>query len=338
MDNIESLIENAKQQIAAARDVATLEQLRIQYFGKNGELTRILKELGSLSSDQKAKVGQSANAAKNTIKEFLEKQKNILKIKELEGKLQEEGLDVTLPGRGQDIGTLHPVTKVRIRMQELFSSMGFNIEEGPEIEDEFHNFEALNMPLYHPARTTMDTFYLKNIPYLLRTHTSPVQIRAMQKSGVPLRVIAPGRVFRRDSDSTHTPMFHQLEGFLVDKDISFADLKFILNNFLENFFEEKIETRFRPSYFPFTEPSAEADLKCLNCHGQGCSLCSGTGWIEILGCGMIHPNVFKAVGIDSDKYSGFAFGIGIDRFAMFRYGIKDLRILFENDLRFLEQF
>jgi phenylalanyl-tRNA synthetase alpha chain len=338
MDNIQNLINTAKEQIAEAKDLLSLEQLRIQYLGKKSELTSILKELGNLAPDQKAQIGQVVNSAKNELKEFLEKQKNALSMRVLEEKLKEQAIDVTMPGRGQDIGTLHPVTKVRMRMQELFSSMGFVVAEGPEIEDEFHNFEALNMPMYHPARTTVDTFYLKNIPYLLRTHTSPVQIRTMQKSGVPLRIIAPGRVFRRDSDSTHTPMFHQLEGFLVDIDISFANLKGILNNFLENFFEEKIETRFRPSYFPFTEPSAEADLKCINCHGQGCGLCSGTGWIEILGCGMIHPNVFKAVGLDSDKYSGFAFGIGIDRFAMFRYGIKDLRILFENDLRFLEQF
>jgi phenylalanyl-tRNA synthetase alpha chain len=338
MENIHNLLTSVKKQITAAKNLLALDQLRVQYLGKKGKLTTILKELGNLPPSEKAKTGQIVNRAKNEVKELIEKQKIILNTKKLGIKLKEESIDITLPGRGQDIGTLHPVTRVRERMEELFLSMGFMVAEGPEIEDEFHNFEALNMPAHHPARTSMDTFYLQNIPYLLRTHTSPVQIRAMQKLGVPIRVIAVGRVFRKDSDATHVPMFHQLEGFLVDKNINFSNLKSILNNVLENFFERKIELRFRPSYFPFTEPSAEVDLKCIICNGKGCSLCSRTGWIEVLGCGMIHPNVLKAVKADSEHYTGFAFGIGIDRFAMFRYGINDLRILFENDLRFLEQF
>ena len=337
-DNIKNLVKTATKQITAAKDLLALDQLRVQYLGKKGQLTTMLKELGNLPASEKAKIGQIVNTAKTELIQLIEKQKNILITQQLNKKLQAQAIDVTLPGRGQDIGTLHPVTKVRERMEELFLSMGFIVAEGPEIEDEFHNFEALNILAYHPARATMDTFYLQNIPYLLRTHTSPVQIRAMKKSGVPIRVIAPGRVFRKDSDATHVPMFHQLEGFLVDKHINFADLKSILNNLLENFFEKKVELRFRPSYFPFTEPSAEVDLKCIICNGKGCSLCSGTGWIEIIGCGMVHPNVLKAVKVDSEHYTGFAFGLGIDRLAMFRYGINDLRILFENDLKFLEQF
>jgi phenylalanyl-tRNA synthetase alpha chain len=338
MKDLTKLLTNAKRKITAAKDLASLDELRVKYLGKKGELTIILKGLNQLSPEKRAKTGQKVNAVKEQIKQLIEQRHQTLNNQQLAAKLAEQAIDVTLPGRKQNIGSIHPVTQVRERMEELFTTMGFTIAEGPEIEDEFHNFEALNIPAYHPARTAMDTFYLQNIPYLLRTHTSPVQIRAMQKLGVPLKVIAPGRVFRRDSDATHVPMFNQLEGFLVDEHASFAALKGLLNNFLESFFERKVKLRFRPSYFPFTEPSAEVDLSCIICNGRGCRVCGGTGWIEVLGCGMVHPNVFKAVNVDSERYTGFAFGIGIDRFAMFRYGIDDLRLLFENDLRFLEQF
>ncbi len=338
MQDLTELQNSAKRKITAAKDLASLDELRVKYLGKKGELTVILKGLNKLPQEKKAKTGQKVNAVKEQIKQLIEERHQTLNNQQLAAKLAEQAIDVTLPGRKQGLGSIHPITKVRERMEELFASMGFIVAEGPEIEDEFHNFEALNIPAYHPARTAMDTFYLQNIPYLLRTHTSPVQIRAMQKLGVPIKVIAPGRVYRRDSDATHVPMFHQLEGFLVDDHVNFTELKGLLNNFLESFFERKVKLRFRPSYFPFTEPSAEVDLQCIICNGRGCRVCGGTGWIEVLGCGMVHPNVFKAVRVDSERYTGFAFGIGIDRFAIFRYGVDDLRMLFENDLRFLEQF
>ena len=337
MDNLKKLISNAKKKISLAKDLQALDQLRIQYLGKKSELTTILKDLTKLPAEQRMKIGQAVNTAKDQLTQLIQRLQ-ILNNQQLETKITQQSIDVTLPGRGQNLGSLHPVTKVQERIEKLFISMGFMVVEGPEIEDEFHNFEALNIPKHHPARTTMDTFYLQNINYLLRTHTSPVQIRAMKRLGVPLRAIAPGRVYRRDSDITHVPMFHQLEGLLVDDHTNFTELKGLLNNFLENFFEKKIKLRFRPSYFPFTEPSAEVDLCCIFCNGKGCRVCKETGWIELLGCGMVHPNVFKAVGINSEKYTGFAFGIGMDRLAMFRYGINDLRTLFENDSRFLEQF
>jgi phenylalanyl-tRNA synthetase alpha chain len=255
----------------------------------------------------------------------------------LDAKLAAEAVDVTLPGRGQATGGLHPVTMTLQRIEKLFSQLGFEVAEGPEIEDDYHNFEALNIPESHPARAMHDTFYFDNHT-VLRTHTSPVQIRVMQEKKPPLRVIAPGRVYRCDSDLTHTPMFHQIEGLLVDEDVSFAQLKGILDEFLRRFFERELAVRFRPSYFPFTEPSAEADIQCVHCNGAGCRVCSHTGWLEILGCGMVHPNVFKHVDVDSEKYTGLAFGIGVERLAMLRYGVSDLRLYFENDLRFLEQF
>ncbi len=338
MDNLKKLISNAKKKISLAKDLQALDQLRIQYLGKKSELTTILKDLTKLPAEQRMKIGQAVNTAKDQLTQLIQQRLQILNNQQLETKITQQSIDVTLPGRGQNLGSLHPVTKVQERIEKLFISMGFMVVEGPEIEDEFHNFEALNIPKHHPARTTMDTFYLQNINYLLRTHTSPVQIRAMKRLGVPLRAIAPGRVYRRDSDITHVPMFHQLEGLLVDDHTNFTELKGLLNNFLENFFEKKIKLRFRPSYFPFTEPSAEVDLCCIFCNGKGCRVCKETGWIELLGCGMVHPNVFKAVGINSEKYTGFAFGIGMDRLAMFRYGINDLRTLFENDSRFLGQF
>jgi phenylalanyl-tRNA synthetase alpha chain len=277
------------------------------------------------------------NQAKDKVQQSLEARKLTLKDAQLNARLESEKVDVTLPGRGQHSGGLHPVTQTLQRIEALFSQLGFSVAEGPEIEDDFHNFESLNIPETHPARAMHDTFYF-DAHTLLRTHTSPVQIRTMEQQQPPLRVIAPGRVYRCDSDLTHTPMFHQVEGLMVDEAVSFADLKGILDDFLRNFFERDLEVRFRPSYFPFTEPSAEADIQCVMCGGAGCRVCSHTGWLEVLGCGMVHPEVFRHVGIDSEKYSGFAFGMGVERLAMLRYGVNDLRLFFENDLRFLQQF
>jgi phenylalanyl-tRNA synthetase alpha chain len=267
----------------------------------------------------------------------LEARKSVLEASELEERLKRETIDVTLPGRGQRTGGLHPVTLTLRRISQLFKNIGFDIVEGPEVEDDYHNFEALNIPAHHPARAMHDTFYFDEHT-LLRTHTSPVQVRIMETQSPPLRVIAPGRVYRCDSDLTHTPMFHQVEGVVVDRDVSFADLKGILYEFLTLFFEKDMQVRFRPSYFPFTEPSAEVDIECVMCGGEGCRVCKQTGWLEVMGCGMIHPRVFEFVKIDPERYTGFAFGLGVERLAMLRYGINDLRLFFENDLRFLSQF
>jgi len=294
--------------------------------------------LGKLPKEEKPAAGQAINVAKQAVQKSLEARKETLNNAELEAKLASETIDVTLPGRGQQAGGLHPVTRTMERIEELFSQMGFEVATGPEIEDEFHNFEALNIPETHPARAMHDTFYFPD-GRLLRTHTSPVQVRTMKEKAPPLRVIAPGRVYRCDSDITHTPMFHQVEGLMVDENVSFTDLKAILIDFLQKFFEQDdLSVRFRPSYFPFTEPSAEADIECVMCGGEGCRVCSHTGWLEVLGCGMVHPNVFKSVEIDNEKYIGFAFGMGVERLAMLRYGVNDLRLFFENDLRFLKQF
>ncbi len=335
---LEHLIQTAQQAIVDASDLPTLEQLRVQYLGKKGEITARMKMLGGLSAEERPAAGQLINDAKQAVQSTLEARKATLQQAEMAQRLAAESIDVTLPGRGQVAGGLHPVTKTMERIEGLFAQLGFSVAEGPEIEDDFHNFEALNIPPTHPARAMHDTFYFDN-GMLLRTHTSPVQVRIMLEEKPPLRVLAPGRVYRCDSDITHTPMFHQVEGFMVDENVSFADLKGILNDFLQQFFErEDLAVRFRPSYFPFTEPSAEADIQCVMCGGEGCRVCSHTGWIEILGCGMVHPKVFDHVGIDTEKYTGFAFGIGVERLAMLRYGINDLRLLFENDLRFLKQF
>jgi phenylalanyl-tRNA synthetase alpha chain len=293
--------------------------------------------LGKLSPEERPAAGQVINQAKEKVQQSLEARKNTLKDAQLNARLESEKVDVTLPGRGQHSGGLHPVTQTLQRIEALFTQLGFSVAEGPEIEDDFHNFESLNIPETHPARAMHDTFYF-DAHTLLRTHTSPVQVRTMEQQQPPLRVIAPGRVYRCDSDLTHTPMFHQVEGLMVDEAVSFADLKGILDDFLRNFFERDLEVRFRPSYFPFTEPSAEADIQCVMCGGAGCRVCSHTGWLEVLGCGMVHPEVFRHVGIDSEKYTGFAFGMGVERLAMLRYGVNDLRLFFENDLRFLQQF
>ncbi|MDD5276391.1 MAG: phenylalanine--tRNA ligase subunit alpha [Methylovulum sp.] len=336
-DTLEDILAQGLQALAAAQDLNQLDQVRVHYLGKKGLFTEQMKALGSMEPEQRRSVGQVVNQAKNCFQEQLETRKNMLETAELSARLASEGIDVTLPGRGQSVAGLHPVTTTLRRINKIFASVGFKVVEGPEIEDDYHNFEALNIPAHHPARAMHDTFYF-DAHTVLRTHTSPVQIRVMESEAPPLKVIAPGRVYRCDSDITHTPMFHQVEGFLVDIDVSFADLKGVVYEFLRAFFEKDIQVRFRPSYFPFTEPSAEVDIECVMCNGEGCRVCSQTGWLEVMGCGMIHPEVFKAVNIDSECHSGFAFGMGVERLAMLRYGINDLRLFFENDLKFLEQF
>jgi phenylalanyl-tRNA synthetase alpha chain len=335
--NLDEMLAQAMTAIAEAQDNNQLDQVRVHYLGKKGCFTEQMKQLGALDPDQRRAVGQVINQAKDQFQEQLNARKHALENIELERRLASEQIDVTLPGRGQSVGGLHPVSTTLRRIAKIFASVGFNVVEGPEIEDDYHNFGALNIPEHHPARAMHDTFYF-DAHTVLRTHTSPVQIRVMESEQPPLKVIAPGRVYRCDSDITHTPMFHQVEGFLVDTEVSFADLKGVVYQFLRAFFEKDIQVRFRPSYFPFTEPSAEVDIECVMCNGEGCRVCGQTGWLEVMGCGMIHPEVFKAVNIDSEQYSGFAFGMGVERLAMLRYGINDLRLFFENDLKFLRQF
>ena len=337
MQDLSQLITTAEKDIQNAADLATLEQLRVRLLGKKGVLTEQLKQLGTLPAEQRPQAGQAVNQAKQALQIALETRREQLQAAVLEQQLAAERIDVTLPGRGQQKGGLHPITQTLQRIQGLLTQVGFKVEEGPEIEDDFHNFEALNMPPYHPARAMHDTFYIDEHT-LLRTHTSPVQIRVMKTQKPPLRIIAPGRVYRRDSDLTHTPMFHQVEGLVVDTDVSLADLKGFLDDFLKRFFEQDLAIRFRASYFPFTEPSAEVDIQCVACSGSGCRVCKHSGWLEILGCGMVHPNVFKQVNIDNEQYTGFAFGMGVERLAMLRYGVNDIRLFFENDWRFLQQF
>jgi phenylalanyl-tRNA synthetase alpha chain len=320
--------------IAAAADLAGLDQVRVRYLGKSGELTALLKQLGTLPADERPAAGQEINQAKVAVQDAIDRRKVVLEEASLTARLAAERIDVSLPGRGRRPGALHPVTRAMRRIERLFANAGFAVVEGPEVEDAYHNFEALNIPEHHPARAMHDTFYF-DAELLLRTHTSPVQIRVMEEQAPPLKVIAPGRVYRCDSDLTHTPMFHQVEGLLVDEQVSFADLKGVLYDFLRNFFERDL---FRPSYFPFTEPSAEVDIQCVICGGSGCRVCKQTGWLEVLGCGMVYPEVFRHVGIDPDRYLGYAFGMGVERLAMLRYGIDDIRLNFENDLRYLRQF
>jgi phenylalanyl-tRNA synthetase alpha chain len=331
------LQEQAVADILRAEDASTLEAIRIEYLGKKGKLTEILKNLVNLSSADKPKIGQQVNIAKREISLSIEQKMSQLKEEALQRKLMTEKLDVTLPGRAIQSGSLHPVTQVRMRVNDYFSRLGFDIVDGPEIETEFYNFEALNIPSHHPARAMHDTFYFGD-GRLLRTHTSPVQIRTMEKKTPPMRLIAPGRVYRCDSDLTHTPMFHQVEGLLLEKTATLAGLKGLLNDFFAQFFGRELAIRFRASYFPFTEPSAEVDIECTSCSGKGCRLCKYSGWLEVLGCGMIHPNVLSSVNISPNDYQGWAFGMGLDRLAMLYYGIDDLRMMFENDLTFLKQF
>ncbi len=335
--DLKQILAQGLQALTQAKDLDQLDQVRVSYLGKKGELTLQMKVLGKLDPDQRRTVGQGINKAKDQFQQQLNTVKAAMQQAVLDARLVSEAVDVSLPGRGQEIAGLHPVTTTLRRISKIFSSVGFKIVEGPEIEDDYHNFEALNIPEHHPARAMHDTFYF-DAHTVLRTHTSPVQIRAMEAQKPPLKVIAPGRVYRCDSDVTHTPMFHQVEGFLVDTDVSFADLKGLVYEFLRAFFEKEIQVRFRPSYFPFTEPSAEVDIECVMCDGKGCRVCGQTGWLEVMGCGMIHPQVFKSVDINSDEFSGFAFGMGVERLAMLRYGINDLRLFFENDLKFLEQY
>ncbi len=334
---LQDLIKRAEGEIAAAPALHDLDQIRVHYLGKKGVLTERLKGLGALPAAERPQAGEAINRVKQAVRRSLDARRAALERAALDARLATEGIDVTLPGRGQRPGGLHPITRTLERIERLFAGLGFEVAEGPEIEDDYHNFEALNIPPEHPARAMHDTFYLDG-GLLLRTHTSPVQVRVMERRGPPLRVIAPGRVYRCDSDLTHTPMFHQVEGLLVDESVRFTDLKGVIDEFLSRFFERDLAVRFRPSYFPFTEPSAEVDIECVICTGAGCRVCGQSGWLEVLGCGMVHPEVFRKVGIDEERYTGFAFGMGVERLAMLRYGVNDLRLFFENDLRFLRQF
>ena len=338
MQSLDELKAEAIELIASAHDTGSLEHLRVEYLGKKGKLTGLLKGLGQLSAEERPKAGALINEVKQQLQGLINERKTALEQAALSARLAEETVDVTLPGRHVDPGGLHPITRTIERIEAFFRSAGFQVMEGPEIEDDYHNFEALNIPAHHPARAMHDTFYVDD-RHVLRTHTSGVQVRTMETQAPPLRVICPGRVYRCDSDLTHSPMFHQVEGLLIDETSSFGDLKGLLEEFLQFFFErDDLAVRFRPSYFPFTEPSAEVDIQCVKCSGQGCRVCSNTGWLEILGAGMVNPKVFAMSGIDSERYTGFAFGLGVERLAMLRYGIGDLRLNFENDLRFLQQF
>jgi phenylalanyl-tRNA synthetase alpha chain len=324
--NLTAILDNALQAVAAAPDIAALDEVRVTFMGKKGSITELLKSLGAMDPEQRKVAGQQINVLKQQVQDALNQKRDQLQQVQLLAKLAEERIDVTLPGRKLDDGGLHPVTRTIARIESFFTELGFAVKHGPEIEDDFHNFDALNIPEHHPARADHDTFYF-NPKLMLRTQTSGVQIRTMEQQQPPLRIISPGRVYRNDYDQTHTPMFHQVEGLMVDKNVSFTELKGILHDFLQNFFEEDLQVRFRPSFFPFTEPSAEVDVMGKN--GK---------WLEVLGCGMVHPNVLRSVGIDPEVYSGFAFGMGVERLTMLRYGVTDLRSFFENDLRFLKQF
>jgi len=338
MQALDDLKNEATAAIASAVDVAALEKLRVELLGKKGRVTDLLKSLGQLDAAERPKAGAEINALKQILNNEISDRKQVLQGAAIREELERERVDVTLPGRVELMGSLHPITRTIERMADFFSRLGFQVVEGPEIEDDYHNFEALNIPAHHPARAMHDTFYIDD-SHVLRTHTSGVQIRTMETREPPIRVICPGRVYRCDSDLTHSPMFHQVEGLLIDDDVSFGQLKGVIQDFLHAFFEQDaLSVRFRPSYFPFTEPSAEVDIQCVKCAGEGCRVCSGTGWLEVMGCGMVHPRVLEMSGIDTKRFQGFAFGMGVERLAMLRYGVGDLRLNFENDLRFLAQF
>ena len=337
MVDLTDLAQEALAAVAACADLTVLDEARVHWLGKKGVLTEQLKTLGALPAAERPAAGARINQAKEQVQAAIEARRAALERADIERRLAAGRIDVTLPGRGEESGGLHPVTQARLRIETLFRRAGFEVASGPEIEDDFHNFEALNIPPNHPARAMHDTFYFPD-GRLLRTHTSPVQIRALQARGAPLAIIAPGRVYRCDSDMTHSPMFHQLEGLVVDENVSFAHMKAVLHGFLQAFFERELAMRLRPSFFPFTEPSAEVDMSCVFCEGRGCRVCKHTGWLEISGCGMVHPNVLPASCVDAERYTGYAFGAGIDRLAMLRYGVNDLRSFFDNDLRFLRQF
>ncbi|WP_353892652.1 phenylalanine--tRNA ligase subunit alpha [Proteinivorax hydrogeniformans] len=338
-NELNSILQAAKKEIDSASSLAQLNELKVNYLGKKGEITTLLRQMGSLSPEERPVMGKLANEVKEEIQSLTEKKEDYLKQKELEDKLLKESIDITLPGTGRNIGGLNPLTIVKRAMEETFISMGYEIVEGPEIENEFYNFEALNLPATHPARDMQDTFYITD-EFLLRTHTSPVQVRTMlKKEGkLPVKIVSPGRVFRKDDDPTHSPVFQQLEGLVVDENITMADLKGTLLLFAQKMFGKDKKIRLRPSYFPFTEPSAEVDISCIMCDGDGCGTCSQTGWVEILGAGMVHPNVLKNAGYDPNKVQGFAFGIGIERVAMLKYGVKDIRDFYSGDIRVSKQF
>ncbi|MBT71552.1 MAG: phenylalanine--tRNA ligase subunit alpha [Gammaproteobacteria bacterium] len=337
MADTDSLLTEALQAINEANDLNSLESLRVQYLGKKGSFTVQLKALGQLPVEDRPTAGEKINDAKRELHTVIGARKRVLVAESLNARLQDEKIDVTLPGRRQSKGGLHPITITIERITTIFETAGYDVAEGPEIEEEYHNFEALNIPAHHPARAMHDTFYVSP-GTVLRTHTSPVQVHVMENGEPPFRMICPGRVYRCDSDLTHTPMFHQVEGLLVDEDVSFADLKGTVEDFLHAYFEAEMPVRFRPSYFPFTEPSAEVDMGCVNCQGKGCRICGHTGWLEVMGCGMVHPKVLEMSKVDTTRYNGFAFGMGVERLAMLRYGVDDLRTYFENDIRFLQQF
>lgn len=335
---LEAIEKKAFEELTAAQDLKDLDAVRVKYLGKKGELTAILKQMGKLSAEERPVIGQLANQVRAQIEERLEETKTNLEAHLLDQCLATETLDVTMPGKRSVLGKKHPITIVLDELKEIFIGMGFDVAQGPEVELDYYNFEALNIPKDHPARDTQDTFYI-NDNVVLRTQTSPIQIRVMEKQKPPIRIIAPGRVYRSDAlDATHSPLFHQVEGLVVDKNITMADLKGTLEVFVKRLYGEESVVRFRPHHFPFTEPSAELDVQCFNCHGEGCRLCKGEGWIEILGCGMVHPKVLENCGIDPEEYSGFAFGMGLERLVMRRYNIDDLRLFYENDARFLNQF
>lgn len=335
--DIENILKRGQEATANAADLRALDDVRVAYLGKKGELTSLLKSLGQVDASERPQVGAKINEAKVALQQDLATRKAALEEAALSASLLAEQVDVSLPGRRPSTGGLHPVTQAMYRIEEIFTGAGYEVVSGPEVENDYYNFEALNIPSHHPARAMHDTFYFGD-GTLLRTHTSPSQVHTMEKQAPPIRVICPGRVYRRDSDLTHSPMFHQVEGLVVDEGISFADLKGTVIDFLQRFFEKDLEVRFRPSYFPFTEPSAEVDVQCVHCLGKGCRVCSNTGWLEVMGCGMVHPNVLDMANIDTEIYSAFAFGFGGDRLAMLLYEVDDLRLFFENDLRFLRQF
>jgi len=339
MSDLADIQQTSLEAAAAAEDIVALDVVRVQYLGKKGELTGLLKGLGKLPADERPRAGAEINRVKSALQQAIADRRQSLEQTAIATRLETEAIDVTLPGRNAEVGGLHPVTMVLQRIEHFFRGVGYDVVEGPEIEDDYHNFEALNLPEHHPARAMHDTFYF-NPQLLLRTHTSPVQVRVMETREPPFRIICPGRVYRVDQpDPSHLPMFHQVEGLLIDYESSFAELKGTIVEFLRAFFErEDLKVRFRPSYFPFTEPSAEVDVQCVHCDGKGCRVCGNTGWLEVMGSGMVHPNVLECSGIDSEKFSGFAFGMGPDRLALLRYGVDDLRHYLDNDLRFLRQF
>ncbi|TRO83841.1 phenylalanine--tRNA ligase subunit alpha [Trichloromonas acetexigens] len=336
-EKLQAMLDAAGRAVEEAESEKLLQDVRVAYLGKKGELTSIMKSMGALPAAERPVIGALANDVKEQLEALIESRLELVRAQDIERRLKEETIDVTLPGRTCFAGSKHPITLVTEEIVEIFSALGFGVAEGPEVEKDFYNFEALNIPKDHPARDMQDTFYISE-DVVLRTHTSPVQIRTMLKQPPPVRVIAPGTVYRRDSDITHSPMFHQIEGFLVDRQVSFGDLKGILTTFINRFFGAGVGVRFRPSFFPFTEPSAEVDIQCVICGGKGCRVCKQSGWLEILGSGMIDPEVFKSVHYDPEAYSGFAFGMGLERVAMLKYGVNDLRLFFENDIRFLRQF